>query len=58
MGADFPDAIDSLTRGMHGTVYKIHSADQLGQAIQKMLEQLKQSPKATVSSMKKLPDIR
>ena len=28
-----------------------------GQAIQKMFEQVKQSPKATVSSMKKLPDI-
>jgi hypothetical protein len=57
MGADFPDAIDSLTRGMDGTVYKIHSADQLGQAIQKMFEQVKQSPKATASAVKKLPEI-
>ncbi|HEY6185309.1 MAG TPA: hypothetical protein VIW67_23930 [Terriglobales bacterium] len=44
MGAEFSDSIDYLTRGMHGTVYKIHSADQLGQAIQKMQEKMKQAP--------------
>ena len=53
-GADFSDAIDSLTRGMHGTVYKIHSADQLGQAIQKMFDQMKQGPRSSTSSMEKL----
>ena len=37
---EFPDAIDYLTRELHGTVYKIHSAGDLGQAIQKMLAQL------------------
>jgi len=55
MGADFSDSIDSLTRGMHGTVYKIHSADQMGQAIQKMSEQMKQSQKATVSKFSDTP---
>jgi hypothetical protein len=54
MGADFSDSIDSLTRGMHGTVYKIHSADQLGQAIQKMFEQMKQTSKTSASSAEKI----
>jgi hypothetical protein len=34
---DFPDAIERLTRDMHGTVFKIHSPGELGQSIQKML---------------------
>lgn len=40
-GYEFPDAIDNLTRNLNGTVFRIHSADQLGQAIQKMLGQIK-----------------
>lgn len=39
--SQFPDSIDFLTRDMHGTVYKIYSADSLGQAIQKMLDKIK-----------------
>jgi hypothetical protein len=54
-GADFSDAIDSLTRGMHGTVYKIHSADQLGQSIQKMFEQMKPTQKSAASSQQNFP---
>jgi len=38
---DFPDAIDHLTRDLHGTVFKIHSAAELGIAIQKMLTEVK-----------------
>jgi len=38
---EFPDAIDYLTRDLEGTVFKIHSAGELGQAIQKMLAQTK-----------------
>lgn len=34
---DFPDAIERLTRDLHGTVFKIHSAGELGQSIQRML---------------------
>jgi hypothetical protein len=50
MGVDFPDSIDFLTHGMHGTVYKIHSADQLGEAIQKMMDKMKQTqPSAAVA---------
>lgn len=55
MGADFSDSIDSLTRGMHGTVYKIHSADQMGQAIQRMSKQMKQSQKTTASKFSGTP---
>jgi hypothetical protein len=40
---EFPDAIDYLTRDLHGTVFHIHSADQLRQAIPKMLAQIKPS---------------
>jgi hypothetical protein len=40
-GSDFGDPIDSLTRDLNGTVYKVHSADQLSEAIQKMLRQIK-----------------
>ena len=57
MGADFPDSIDFLTRRMHGTVYKIHTADQMGQAIQKMSEQMKQSQKTTASKFSDIPRI-
>ena len=38
---DFPDAIERLTRDLHGTVFKIHSPGELGQSIQKMLAQTK-----------------
>jgi hypothetical protein len=55
-GVDFSDSIDSLTRGMHGTVYKINSADQLGQAIQKMFDQMKQAPKSSASAVEKIVD--
>jgi len=55
-GADFSDSIDSLTRGMHGTVYKIHSADQLGQAIQKMFDQVKRSSKSSAPSTGKIAE--
>ncbi|HSS97670.1 MAG TPA: hypothetical protein VLK33_11605 [Terriglobales bacterium] len=51
--ADFSDSIDSLTRGMHGTVYKIHSADQLRWAIQKMSDRIKQKAKTSASSVEK-----
>ena len=37
----FPDSIEHLTRDLHGTVFHIDSANQLGQAIEKMLAQLK-----------------
>jgi len=37
---EFPDSIDYLTKDLHGTVFKIHNAGELGQAIQKMLAQL------------------
>ena len=40
-GSDFGDVIDSMTHDLHGTVYRIHSADQLSQAIQKMLGQIR-----------------
>ena len=49
MGADFSDSIDSLIHNMHGTVYKIHSSDQFGQAIQKMLEKVKPQSSAASS---------
>lgn len=38
---DFPDAIDHLTHDLHGTVFKIHTAAELGIAIQKMLAEAK-----------------
>jgi hypothetical protein len=41
-GAEFPDAVEYLTHALHGTTYKIHSPGELGQAIQKMLAELKQ----------------
>ncbi len=41
---DLEDSIDSLTRNMRGTVYKIHSADELGESIRKMMSKLKQPP--------------
>jgi len=50
-GNEFPDSIDFLTRGMHGTVYKIHSADQLGQAIQKMMGQIRPAQKIETLSI-------
>jgi hypothetical protein len=40
-GSQFPDSIDHMTHDLHGTVFRIHSADQLAQAIQKMLGQIK-----------------
>ncbi len=40
-GYEFHDAIDSLTEELHGTVFRIHTAAQLSQAIQKMLGQIK-----------------
>lgn len=42
MGSEFPDAIHNLTKDLHGTVFKIHSADDLGHAIQQLLAQMKQ----------------
>ncbi|MGD0697587.1 MAG: hypothetical protein ABSB82_22420 [Terriglobia bacterium] len=38
---EFPDAIGYLTKARDGTVFKIHSPHELGQAIEKMLAQLK-----------------
>jgi hypothetical protein len=36
----FPDAIDYLTRDLHGTVFRIKSGEDLGLAIQEMLAQI------------------
>jgi hypothetical protein len=41
-GAEFPDAVEYLTHALHGTTYKIHSPGEFGEAIQKMLAELKQ----------------
>ena len=40
-GSDFPDSIDYLTKGLHGTVYRIHSPDELARSIKKMSEEIK-----------------
>lgn len=42
VGATFPDAIERLTKALNGRTFNINSPAQLGQAIQKMLTQLKQ----------------
>ncbi len=39
--SELPDAIGYLTKARDGTVFKIHSPHELGQAIEKMLAQLK-----------------
>ena len=39
----FPDAIDHLTKALHGTVFPIHSANDLAIAIQKMLQKTSES---------------
>jgi hypothetical protein len=41
LGALFPDAIDHLTKALHGTVFPINTANDLASAIQKMLVQVK-----------------
>lgn len=41
-GGNFPDAIAQLTKALDGRTFAFHSPAELGQAIQKMLTQLKQ----------------
>lgn len=45
----FPDALDTLTRSLGGTVLTFHSPRDLEQAIQKMQRQLKPVPETAVS---------
>ena len=42
MGANFPDAIQQLTKTLDGRTFAVHSPAEFGLAIQKMLVQLKQ----------------
>lgn len=44
----FPDAIDYLTRSLHGEVFRFDSAEQLGVAIQKMLEQIRSASRGNI----------
>jgi hypothetical protein len=45
----FPDALDTLTRSLGGTVLVFHSPQDLKQAIRKMQRQLKPAPEQAVS---------
>lgn len=45
----FPDALDTLTRSLGGTVLIFHSPQDLGQAIRKMQGKLKPAPETAVS---------
>ena len=38
--AEFPDAIERLTKSLHGTVFKIHSPGDFGKSVQTMIAQL------------------
>ena len=40
--SNFPDAIQSMTKALDGKTFAVHSPAEFGQAIQKMLVQLKQ----------------
>jgi hypothetical protein len=39
-GAEFPDAIEHLTRAFHGTTFKLHSPEDLAEALSKMQKKL------------------
>ena len=41
LGALFPDAIDHLTKALHGSVFPVNTANDLASAIQKILAQVK-----------------
>lgn len=41
VGAHFPDSIEHLTKSLHGSIFRISSANDLALAIQKLLAQLK-----------------
>jgi hypothetical protein len=40
----YPDAIEHVTRSLHGTVYRVDSPGQFGEAVQRMLAELKVAP--------------
>jgi hypothetical protein len=44
VGTHFPDSIEHLTKDLHGSVFRISSANDLALAIQKMIAQLEQIP--------------
>lgn len=44
VGTHFPDSIEHLTKDLHGSVFRISSANDLASAIQKMLAQLEPIP--------------
>jgi hypothetical protein len=50
----FPDSIDYLTRSLHGTVYRIHSPDELARSIQKMLAEIKHLQHGQAASQSQL----
>ena len=54
LGRDFPDSIDYLTKSLHGTVYRIHSPDELGRSIQKMLGEVSHMPHADTATKSEL----
>ncbi len=39
-GAEFPDAVEHLTRGLHGNAFKMHSPEEFGEALHSLVRKL------------------